>query len=99
MVLPTANNRNIKYGGIFVVSKWPSKTKLYLRLIYLLQKIEHTAVLMLNGTCVSQQDSTRNNFYVTLMLCKNSILGHKGIANKQKCSECFVCTQKEKSYA
>lgn len=82
----------------FVADKWPSKSKLYIWRIYLLKKNEHTAAFVLKETCISQQDSTGNHFYVTLMFCKSSILGHKYIANKQQCSKCFVCTQKEQSY-
>lgn len=82
----------------FVADKWPSKAKLHVWQINLLQKIESTVAFMLKGTCISQQDSTGNHFYVTLMFCKSSILGHKYLANKQQCSKCFVCTQKEQSY-
>lgn len=67
----------------FMVDKWLSKAKLHLWQIYLFQKIERGIAFVLKGWCISQQDSTNNRFYVTLMFCKSSILGHKYIANKQ----------------
>lgn len=67
---------------------------LYLWEMYFLKKNEHTIAFRLNVLCIAQQDSTSKPlFYVMLtLLCKNSILGLKDIANKQQCSKCCVCT-------
>lgn len=77
---------------VYVADKYPSNA-IALE-IYLLQKIEHTVAFRLKVLCIAQQESTgKPLFYVMLtLLCKNSILGLKYIANKQQCNKCFVCT-------